>query len=124
MVHGQIALAVLAEHGNMLVVLVLLSIDATGLANRKFSDVLRGLLAVFIERLRGQPQIHEDAVACARVVRLSVVVALVRVGAETQECFQADVQTVFIFLMQLKTCQKVQTDEKESSGFVDENLRE
>lgn len=124
MVHGQIALAVLAEDGNMLVVLILLSIDATGLANRKFSDILSGLLAVFIERLGGQPQIHEDAVACARVVRLSVVVALVRVGAETQESFQADVQTVFIFLMQLKTCQQVQTDEQEFSGFVDDNLRD
>ena len=124
MVHGQIALAVLAEHGNMLVVLVLLSIDATRLANRKFSDVLRGLLAVLIERLGGQPQVHEDAVACARVVRLRVVVALVRVGAETQECFQADVQTVFIFLMQSKTCQQVQPDIPEFGGFVDDNLRE
>lgn len=84
----------------MLVVLVLLCIDATRLANRKFSDVLRGLLAVLIERLGGQPQVHEDAVACARVVRLGVVMALVRVGAETQERLHADVQTVFIFLMQ------------------------
>ena len=100
MVHRQIALAVLAEHSHVLVILVLLSINAARFANRQLGDVLRGLLAVLVKRLGGQPQVHEDAVTCARVVRLSVVVALVRVGAESQEGLKADVQTVFIFLMQ------------------------